>query len=153
MQIHFTHTKTTLYIQAIGVGLLLGFMQLLLLLQGLERLGWRLSLGVGLFFYLLIPLLAAMRTAQQTEKILRGLVADWVTGGVASLVFLFPFLLNLVTTARSSSASHQIPQSNILTLTFAVATLLALLFTSLGMLLAIVGGVCGRAIGKRRIEL
>lgn len=149
MQIRLTQTNTALYIQAIGVGLLLGLMQLLLLLQGLERLGWRLSLVVGLLFYVFIPLVAAMRTAQQGEKILRGLVADWLTGAVASLAFLFPFLLNLLTTARSSAASHQIPQGNVQVFSFAVATLLALLFTSFGMILAIVGGACGRAIGKK----
>ena len=150
MQFRLMHTGTGVFFQAIVAGLLLGLIQLLLLLQGVERLGLRLSLSVGLLFYLLIPLLVALRTAQHTEKTMRGLAADWLTGGVSSLVFLLPFLLNLLTSAHSSAAPHQVPSADVPALSFAaVVTMLAFLFTSLGMLLAIAGGAFGRAIGSR----
>ncbi len=151
MHTRLTQTKTALYMQAIGVGLLLGLVELLLLLLGAQRLGWRLSLSVGLLFYLLIPLLVGLRTARQSEKTVRGLVADWLTGAVAYLVFLFPFLLNLLTSAHPPAAAHHMARADVAALSFAaVATVLALLFTSLGILFAIAGGACGRAMGKRR---
>lgn len=150
MQFRLRYTGAALFIQAIGAGVLLGLVELLLLLLGVERLGWRLSLGAGLLFYLLIPLLTALRVAGQGEKTLTGLAADWLTGAVASLVFLLPFFLNLLTSARSPSAPHQLVWAGVPALSFAgVVTLLALLFTSSGMLLAIAGGAFGRVIGKR----
>jgi hypothetical protein len=141
---------TMVLLQAIGVGLLLGLIQLLLLLLGIERLGLRPSLCVGLLFYLLIPLLTGLRTAQQIQTIPRGIVADLVTGGVSSLVFLLPFFLNLLTTGHFSVAPHRIPLADVPTFTFAVVvTILAFLLTSLGVLLALAGGAIGRAFGKR----
>lgn len=151
MYFRLLHTATAPVMRAIGAGLLLGGMQLLLLLQGPLRLGWRLSLGVGLSFYLLIPLLAALLTVRRTENILRGVLVDWLAGAVASIAFLLPFLLNLLTSAHSPAGAHQTAGAGVPALSFpAVATLLALVFASLGMLLTIAGGACGRAIGKSR---
>ena len=138
-------SRVPLLLQQIGLGILLGFIQLLLFFLGLSRFGTDLALNLsfipGLILYLVFPLVAGLLTTYRDERSPAGARAGLVTGITGSTIVMIALILTLaiIPPQESGNILYIPPDLNI---AFILLTVLILNF--LGVLLATIGGAFGR---------
>ena len=145
-------SRVPLLLQQIGLGVLLGLIQLLLFFLGLSRFGMfvaaNLSFIPGLVLYLGFPVVAGFLTAHREERASAGARAGFVTGFTgftgATLVML-ALILTIAIIAPQASGNRF---SSSLDFTIAFILLMVLLLNVLGVLLATIGGAFGRSMGR-----
>jgi Family of unknown function (DUF5518) len=143
-------SQIPLLLQHIGLGVLLGLIQLLLFFLGLSRFGMNVALNLsfipGLVLYLVFPVVAGLLTTHREVRASAGARAGFVTGFTGATLVMLALILTLAIIAPQESGSRfSIP------LDFAIALFLftVLILNVLGVLLATIGGAFGRSIGGR----
>jgi Family of unknown function (DUF5518) len=142
-------SRVPLLLQQIGLGVLLGLIQLLLFFLGLSRFGMNLALNLsfipGLILYLVFPVVAGLLTTHREERASAGARAGFVTGFTGATIVMLALILTLAIIAPQESGNRfYIPLD--FTLAFILFTVLML--NVLGVLLATIGGAFGRSMGR-----
>jgi len=142
-------SRVPLHLQQIGLGILLGLIQLLLFFLGLSRFGMfvagNLSFIPGLVLYLVFPVMAGFLTAHREERASAGARAGFVTGFTSATLVMLALILTIAIIALQESANRF---SSSLDFTIAFILLMVLLLNVLGVLLATIGGAFGRSMGR-----
>lgn len=143
-------SRVPLLLQQIGLGILLGLIQLLFFFLSLSRFGANLALNLsfipGLILYIVFPLVAGLLTTYREERSSAGARAGFVTGITGATIVMFALIVTLALIApRESGSRLYIPPD--LLIAFILFTVLIL--NVLGVLLATIGGAFGRSIGRR----
>jgi hypothetical protein len=144
-------SRVPLLMQQIGLGILLGLIQLLLFFLSLSRFGTILALNLsfipGLILYLVFPLVAGLLTSHRDERASAGARAGFVTGFTGATIVMLALILTLaiIPPPKASGNRFYIP------LDFLIAFILftVLILNVLGVLLATIGGAFGRSMGRR----
>jgi hypothetical protein len=136
-------------LQQIGLGVLLGLIQLLLFFLGLSRFGMfvaaNLSFIPGLVLYLGLAVVAGFLTAHREESASAGARAGFVTGFTGATLVMLALILTIAIIALQASANRF---SGSLDFSIAFILLMVLLLNVLGVLLATIGGAFGRSMGR-----
>jgi len=142
-------SRVPLLLQQIGLGVLLGLIQLLLFFLGLSRFGMfvaaNLSFIPGLVLYLGLAVVAGFLTAHREESASAGAKAGFVTGFTGATLVMLALILTIAIIALQASANRF---SSSLDFTIAFILLMVLLLNVLGVLLATIGGAFGRSMGR-----
>ena len=142
-------SQVPLLLQQIGLGVLLGLIQLLLFFLGLSRFGMfvaaNLSFIPGLVLYLGFPVVAGFLTAHVEERASAGSRAGFVTGFTGATLVMLALILTIAIIALQESANRF---SGSLDFSIAFILLMVLLLNVLGVLLATIGGAFGRSMGR-----
>jgi hypothetical protein len=135
--------------QQIGLGILLGLIQLLLFFLGLSHFGANLALNLsfipGLILYLVFPLVAGLLTTYGEESSSAGARAGFVTGITGSTIVMLALILTLAIIPPQESANRLSIAPDFI---IALILLTALMLNFPGVLLATIGGAFGRSIGR-----
>ena len=142
-------SRVPLLLQHIGLGVLLGLIQLLLFFLGFSRFGMfvaaNLSFIPGLVLYLGFPVMAGFLTAHGEERASAGARAGFVTGFTGAAIVMLALILTIAIIALQESGNRF---SSSLDFTIAFILLMVLLLNVLGVLLATIGGAFGRSMGR-----
>ena len=142
-------SRVPLLLQQIGLGVLLGLIQLLLFFLGLSRFGMfvaaNLSFIPGLVLYLGFPVVAGFLTAHREERASAGARAGFVTGFTGATLVMLALILTIAIIALQESGNRF---SGSLDFSIAFILLMVLLLNVLGVLLATIGGAFGRSMGR-----
>jgi Family of unknown function (DUF5518) len=142
-------SRVPLLLQQLGLGVLLGLIQLLLFFLSLSRFGmyWALNLSFipGLVLYLGFPVVAGFLTAHREESASAGARAGFVTGLSGATLVMLALILTIAIIALPESGNRF---SGSLDFSIAFILLRVLLLNVLGVLLATIGGAFGRSMGR-----
>ena len=129
-------SRVPLLLQQIGLGVLLGLIQLLLFFLGLSRFGMYLALNLsfipGLVLYLGFPVVAGFLTAHREERASAGARAGFVTGFTGATLVMLALILTIAIIVLQASGNRF---SSSLDFTIAFILLMVLLLNVLGVLL------------------
>ena len=149
MRLRLILSRVPLLLQQIGLGVLLGLIQLLLFFLSLSRFGmyWALNLSFipGLVLYLGFPVVAGLLTARREESASAGARAGFVTGFAGATLVMLALILTIAIIALQESGNRF---SSSLDFTIAFILLRVLLLNILGVLLATIGEAFGRSMGR-----
>ena len=143
---HPIRSRLAVFFQRVMFGILLGLILSLLFIFGISSFQFlAISSLVGWVLYLVIPLFAGLRTTYQT------LLTEEATGlNVGLEVGATSVILNILTgVIVLVIVLVKVPAGRLLPLIESLVFLWFILFHGVGLLLADLGGVLGRAIGKR----
>lgn len=153
MQTRTIYSRMPRLLQQLGLGVALGLLQLLLFMLGFSRFGLNLQLNnsflAGLALFFVFGVLAGLLTARREERALAGAKAGFVTGCIATVVVLLALFIALLLNpphAQVSSRPYPVPIGSIV----AIFIFLVWFLNAVGTLLAMLGGIIGRAAGRRR---
>jgi Family of unknown function (DUF5518) len=142
-------SRVPLLLQHIGLGVLLGLIQLFLFFLSLSRFGMYVALNLsfipGLVLYLGFPVVAGLLTAHREESASAGARAGFVTGFAGATLVMLALILTIAISALPESGNRF---SRSLDFTAAFILLMVLLLNVLGVLLATIGGAFGRSMGR-----
>jgi hypothetical protein len=142
-------SQVPLLLQQLGLGVLLGLIQVLLFFLSLGR--FRMDVAVnlsfipGLVLYLGLSIVAGFLTAHREEKASAGARAGFVTGFVGATFVMLALILTIAISALSELGNRFASSFD---LTIAFMLLRVLLLNVLGVLLATIGGAFGRSMGR-----
>lgn len=149
MQPRLILSRVPLLLQQLGLGALLGLIQLLIFFLSLARFGmyWAMNLSFipGLVLYLGFPVVAGFLTAHREARASAGARAGFVTGFTGATIVMLALILTIAIVALQESVNRF---SSSLDLTIAFILLRVLLLNVLGVLLATIGGAFGRSMGR-----
>ena len=142
-------SRVPLLLQQLGLGVLLGVIQLLLFFLSLARFGMYVALNLsfipGLVLYLGLPLVAGFLTAHREARASAGARAGFVTGLAGATLVMLALILTIASSALSESGNRFARSFDF---TIAFMLLRVLLLNVLGVLLATIGGAFGRSMGR-----
>jgi Family of unknown function (DUF5518) len=142
-------SRVPLLLQHIGLGVLLGLIQLLLFFLGLSRFGMYVALSLsfipGLVLYLGLAVVAGFLTAHREDSVSAGARAGFVTGFAGATLVMLALILTIAIMALQESG-NRFSRSLDFSITFIL--LRVLLLNVLGVLLATIGGAFGRSMGR-----
>lgn len=142
-------SRVPLLMQQIGLGVLLGLIQLLLFFLSLSRFGMYVALNLsfipGLVLYLGLAVVAGFLTAHREERASAGARAGLVTGFTGATFVMLTLILTIAIIALPESGNRF---SRSLDFSVAFILLRVLLLNVLGVLLATIGGAFGRSMGR-----
>ncbi len=143
-------SRVPLLLQQIGLGILLGLIQLLFFFLGLSRFGTNLALNLsfipGLILYLAFSLVAGLLTTYREERSSAGARAGFVTGITGATIVMFALIVTLALISPQESGNRFYIPPDFIT---AFTLLTVLILNILGVLLATIGGAFGRSMGRR----
>ena len=142
-------SRVPLLLQQIGLGALLGLIQLLIFFLSLSRFGMYVALNLsfipGLVLYLAFPVAAGFLTAHREESASAGARAGFVTGFAGATIVMLALILTIAIIALQESGNRF---SSSFDFPIAFILLRVLLLNVLGVLLATIGGAFGRSMGR-----
>ena len=149
MRLRLILSRVPLLLQQIGLGVLLGLIQLLLFFLSLSRFGMYVALNLsfipGLVLYLGFSVVAGLLTAHREERASAGARAGFVTGFAGATIVMLALILTIAIMALQESGNRF---SSALDFAIAFILLRVLLLNVLGVLLATIGGAFGRSMGR-----
>lgn len=132
--------------QGLMFGIPLGFLQIVLIVLGSDHLGIGGVIILGLILYLMVAAIAGFRVSYIRDHSLAGAGAGCITGLTCAIIVTIALFSIFALAANSSAAgNYPLPPSTIQ----AILSVLTFLLNCVGVVLAVIGGIVGREIGKR----